>query len=104
MAICTSGDRPDTFQAQRGHATPRNNTLSDGTPSPPPPPYFSPPLPGGLPSVGNVTDKEQIELFITCTITLQPINNRDYGTRLLKAMSTEKALLAMDWSALYRED
>ena len=47
-----------------GSEGPRNNTLSHGTPSPPPPPRFSTPLPEGLLSVGSVTAKEQMELFI----------------------------------------
>ena len=47
-----------------GSEGPRNNTLSHGTPSPPHPPRFSTPLPEGLFSVGSVTAKEQMELFI----------------------------------------
>ena len=48
-----------------GSEGPRNNTLSHGTPSlPPPPPRFTTPLPEGLLSVGIVTDEEQMELFI----------------------------------------
>ena len=46
-----------------GSEGPRNNTLSHGTPSPPPP-RFSTPRPEGLLSVGSVTAKEQMELFI----------------------------------------
>lgn len=47
-----------------GSEGPRNNTLSHGNPSPPPRPRFSTPLPEGLLSVGIVTAKEQMELFI----------------------------------------
>ena len=47
-----------------GSEGPRNNTLSHGTPSLPPPPRFTTPLPEGLLSVGIVTDEEQMELFI----------------------------------------
>ena len=55
MAIYTSGDPPDTFQAQRGQeTTPCHTELH----------CFSTPLPAGLLSVGSVTDKEQMELFI----------------------------------------
>lgn len=62
MAIYTSGDPPDTFQAQRGQeTTPCHTELHL---PPPPPPRFSTPLPEGLLSVGSVTAKEQMELFI----------------------------------------
>ena len=62
MAIYTSWDRPDTFQAQRGQeTTPCHTELHL---PPPHPPRFSSPLPEGLLSVGSVTDKEQMELFI----------------------------------------
>ena len=60
---------------------------------------FSPPLLGDFLSVDNVADKEQTELFIMPRITPQPINNY-HEIRLLKEMSTEKVLLAMDWSVL----
>ena len=61
MAIYTSGDPPDTFQAQRGQeTTPCHTELH----LPPPPPRCSTPLPEGLLSVGSVTAKEQMELFI----------------------------------------
>ena len=60
MAIYTSGDPPDTFQAQRGQeTTPCHTELHL-----PPPPRFSTPLQEGLLSVGSVTAKEQMELFI----------------------------------------
>ena len=62
MAIYTSGDPPDTFQAQGGQeTTPFHTELPL---PPPPPPRFSTPLPEGLLSVGSVTAKEQMELFI----------------------------------------
>lgn len=96
MAIYTSGDPPDTFQAQRGQeTTPCHTELHL---PPPPPPRFSTPLPEGLLSVGSVTAKEQMDC-LSCTITLQPIDNY-HETRLLKEMSTEKVLLALDWSVL----
>lgn len=61
MAIYTSGDPPDTFQAQRGQeTTPCHTELH----LPPLPSRFSTPLPEGLLSVGSVTAKEQTELFI----------------------------------------
>ena len=96
MAIYTSGDPPDTFQAQRGQETTPCHTERHRPP--PPPPRFSTSLPVGLLSVGSVTAKEQMDC-LSCTITLQPINNY-HETRLLKEMSTEKVLLAMDWSVL----
>ena len=61
MAIYTSGDPPDTFQAQRGQETTPCHTEIH---LPPTPPRFSTPLPEGLLSVGIVTAKEQMELFI----------------------------------------
>ena len=61
MAIYTSWDRPDTFQAQRGQETTPCHTELHLSP---PPPRFTTPLPEGLLSVGIVTDEEQMELFI----------------------------------------